>query len=210
MLPVVGPRRPCRHHRRPTHGLRRQFCAEQVREGVDFRRCKTNHITEIYEVLGIEAARCSLLRELRHVISFDSTSVNYRHLALISDVMTYRGNFMAITRHGINRSEAGCLMRCSFEETVEILMDASCFSTTDHLRGVSENVMLGQLCPLGTGTFDLVLNEDMLKDAIPNPDDVIDEDDDEAFAEENGASPFSCASCLHYVANLHLSALRDC
>jgi DNA-directed RNA polymerase II subunit RPB1 len=168
-------------------------------EGVDFRRCKTNHITEIYEVLGIEAARCALLRELRHVISFDSTSVNYRHLALISDVMTYRGNFMAITRHGINRSEAGCLMRCSFEETVEILMDASCFSTTDHLRGVSENVMLGQLCPLGTGTFDLVLNEDMLKDAIPNPDDVIDEDEDEAFVEDGAASPFSCTCplCVH-------------
>jgi DNA-directed RNA polymerase II subunit RPB1 len=168
-------------------------------EGVDFRRCKTNHIAEIYEVLGIEAARCALLRELRHVISFDSTSVNYRHLALISDVMTYRGNFMAITRHGINRSEAGCLMRCSFEETVEILMDASCFSTTDHLRGVSENVMLGQLCPLGTGTFDLVLNEDMLKDAIPNPDDVIDEDEDEAFVEDGAASPFSCTCplCVH-------------
>ena len=160
-------------------------------EGVDFRRCRTNHITEIYEVLGIEAARSALLRELRHVISFDSTSVNYRHLALIADVMTYRGNFMAITRHGINRSDAGCLMRCSFEETVEILMDASCFSTTDHLRGVSENVMLGQLCPLGTGTFDLVLNEAMLKDAIPNPDDVIDDDDpDDKDRANNEASPF--------------------
>jgi DNA-directed RNA polymerase II subunit RPB1 len=141
-------------------------------EGVDFRRVKCNHITEVYEVLGIEAARNALCRELRHVISFDSSSVNYRHLALISDVMTYRGNFMAITRHGINRSDAGCLMRCSFEETVEILMDAAAFSTADHLRGVSENVMLGQLCPLGTGTFKLVLNEEMLKDAIPNPEDI--------------------------------------
>eukprot|EP01048_Picozoa_sp_COSAG05_P006570 COSAG05_NODE_434_length_9856_cov_1158.820027_8_plen_1219_part_00 len=116
-------------------------------EGVDHRRIKCNHITEVYEVLGIEAARAALCRELRHVISFDSSSVNYRHLALIADVMTYRGNFMAITRHGINRSDAGCLMRCSFEETVEILMDAACFSTADNLKGVSENVMLGQLCP---------------------------------------------------------------
>eukprot|EP01052_Picozoa_sp_SAG31_P014857 SAG31_NODE_937_length_10886_cov_3.648651_4_plen_582_part_01 len=155
-------------------------------EGVDYRRCTSNHITQIYEVLGIEAARNALLRELRHVISFDSNSVNYRHLALIADVMTYKGNFMAITRHGINRSESGCMMRCSFEETVEILMEAAAFSTCDNLKGVSENVMMGQLCPLGTGTFDMVLNEEMLRDAV---DTYADDDDDGRDSPGTMASP---------------------
>ena len=47
--------------------------------------------------------------------------VNYRHLAALCDSMTARGHFMAITRHGINRTESGPLAQCSFEETVDIL-----------------------------------------------------------------------------------------
>lgn len=39
---------------------------------------------------------------------------------------------------GINRQETGPLMRCSFEETVEILMEAAAFAETDNMKGVSE------------------------------------------------------------------------
>ena len=46
---------------------------------------------------------------------------------------------MAITRHGINRTDSGPLMRCSFEETVEILFEASSFAMQDNLEGVSES-----------------------------------------------------------------------
>ena len=66
---------------------------------------------EIIQVLGIEAVRNALLRELRAVISFDGSYVNYRHLAILADVMTYRGHLMSITRHGINHVETGPLMR---------------------------------------------------------------------------------------------------
>jgi len=83
--------------------------------------------------------------------------------------MTYRGHLLAITRHGINRVETGPLMRCSFEETVDILLDASTYALTDNLLGVSENIMLGQLAPLGTGCFDLFLNEKALANAIEIP-----------------------------------------
>ena len=54
--------------------------------------------------------------------------VNYRHLAMLVDSMTSRGHFMAITRHGINRSEAGPLAQASFEETVDILFRAAVFA----------------------------------------------------------------------------------
>jgi DNA-directed RNA polymerase II subunit RPB1 len=128
-------------------------------DGVDYRRTTSNHVIEVFEVishfflifshfcqvLGIEAVRQSLLNELRRVISFGGSYVNYRHLAMLVDVMTFRGHLMAITRHGINRVSSGALMRCSFEETVEILLDAAAFSETDHLLGVTENIMLGQV-----------------------------------------------------------------
>ncbi|KAI8099670.1 DNA-directed RNA polymerase II subunit RPB1 [Halteromyces radiatus] len=131
--------------------------------GVDERRTYSNNTVEIMEVLGIEATRKALLKELRNVIEFDGSYVNYRHLALLCDVMTNRGHLMAITRHGINRAETGALMRCSFEETVEILMEAAAVGELDDCRGVAENIMLGQMAPLGTGEFDVILDEDMLK-----------------------------------------------
>ncbi|KAH9118936.1 hypothetical protein AeMF1_008136, partial [Aphanomyces euteiches] len=127
-------------------------------DSVDATRTISNDIVEIIEVLGIEAVRRALLNEIRSVISFDGAYVNYRHLACLADVMTFRGHLMAVTRHGINRVDSGPLVRCSFEETVEILMDAAMFSQGDDLAGVTENIMLGQLAQLGTGVMDLILD----------------------------------------------------
>eukprot|EP00929_Paragymnodinium_shiwhaense_P038765 TRINITY_DN20448_c0_g1_i1.p1 TRINITY_DN20448_c0_g1~~TRINITY_DN20448_c0_g1_i1.p1 ORF type:complete len:1833 (+),score=513.23 TRINITY_DN20448_c0_g1_i1:101-5599(+) len=126
---------------------------------VDFVRLQSNDIVEILNVLGIEAVRKALLIHVRMVISFDGSYVNYRHLGTLCDVMTNRGHLMAITRHGINRTNMGPLMKCSFEETVEILMDAAVYNEVDQMRSVSENVIMGQLCPIGTGMFDLHMDD---------------------------------------------------
>lgn len=132
-------------------------------EEVDFVHTTSNVITEMFDVLGIEAARASLLKEVRAVIEFDGAYVNYRHLAMLCDVMTFRGHIMSITRHGINRNDTGPLMRSSFEETVEILVEAAAFAEPDYLKGVSENIIVGNMAPLGTGAFDLILNQGMLE-----------------------------------------------
>ncbi|KAJ2114845.1 DNA-directed RNA polymerase II core subunit rpo21, partial [Coemansia sp. RSA 788] len=136
---------------------------------VDAHRTYSNHPREILEVLGIEAARAAILREVRNVIEFDGSYVNYRHLALLVDLMTARGKLTAITRHGINRTDSGALMRCTFEETVEILMEAAAVGAIDDCRGVAENILLGQLAPLGTGSFDVMLDEEMLANAVIDP-----------------------------------------
>lgn len=146
-------------------------------------------------MLGIEAVRKALERELYHVISFDGSYVNYRHLALLCDTMTCRGHLMAITRHGINRQDTGPLMKCSFEETVrqhqreetltqynifrysslhsllqvDVLMEASSHGECDPMKGVSENIMLGQLAPAGTGCFDLLLDAEKCKYGMEIP-----------------------------------------
>jgi len=128
-------------------------------EEVDFARLQSNDIVEILNVLGIEATRKALLFHIRMVISFDGSYVNYRHLGTMCDVMTNRGHLMAITRHGVNRTNMGPLMKCSFEETVEILMDAAIYHETDHMRSVSENIIFGQLVPIGTGSFDVHMDD---------------------------------------------------
>jgi DNA-directed RNA polymerase II subunit RPB1 len=135
-------------------------------DNVDFTRTYSNNCVEVFQVLGIEAARNSILKELRNVIEFDGSYVNFRHLALLCDLMTQRGTLMSITRHGINRVDTGALMRCSFEETVEILMEAAAVGEKDDCHGIAENVMFGQMAPMGTGAFDIALDIDMLKDVI--------------------------------------------
>jgi DNA-directed RNA polymerase II subunit RPB1 len=135
-------------------------------DGVDSTRTITNDLWQTVEVFGIEAARGALLNELRRVLAFDGSYVNERHLALLVDVMTYRGSIAAVTRHGINRADTGALMRCSFEETVEILLEAASLGELDDCRGISENVMLGQLAPMGTGHFHVFLDPKMLDTVI--------------------------------------------
>lgn len=131
---------------------------------VDHTRTTCNDVVETLHVLGIEATRKNLLAQLREVMV--SSYVNYRHIGTLVDVMTARGYLTAITRHGINRVDNGPLQRASFEETCEIYMDAAAYAEDDRLNGVTENLMLGQLCPMGTGTFDLVLDETVLKGAL--------------------------------------------
>lgn len=95
----------------------------------------------MFEVRDIEALREALLNGIRGVISFDGAYVNYRHLAILVDVITYRGHLMAITRHGVNRAGTEPLMKCCFEETTDILLDAATQGERDHLQGVTENIM---------------------------------------------------------------------
>ncbi|KAJ6145346.1 hypothetical protein N7470_009241 [Penicillium chermesinum] len=136
--------------------------------GVDATRTYSNQFIEIFEVFGIEGARTALLRELTKVLAFDGSYVNHRHLALLIDVMTVRGHLTPVTRHGINRADNGALMRCSFEETVEILLEAAAFGELDDCRGVSENLILGQMAPAGTGEFDVYLDQNVLNTVVSN------------------------------------------
>ena len=119
--------------------------------GVDLTRTYSNSCVEIFNMLGIEAACGAIMKELRGVIEFDSSYANYQHLALFGDLMTYHGTLMVITRRGINHTDTGALMRYSFEETVEILMEGVAVGEKDDCHGIAENIMFGQLAPMGTG-----------------------------------------------------------
>jgi DNA-directed RNA polymerase II subunit RPB1 len=148
---------------------------------VDSTRTVSNDIREIYETLGIEAARNALYNELINVTS--EGSMNYRHLSLLMDIMTYKGYLMSIDRHGINRGDIGPLAKSSFEETTDMLINASIFAEYDNVNGVSANVMLGQQPPCGTGDSSILLDEELLmeliKDMKPIKLDDIKEEDEE-------------------------------
>lgn len=121
-------------------------------------QCVTNHVMYVYDMFGIEAARNVLLDEIKNVIEFDGSYVNRRHFYILVDTMTHKGEIMPITRHGINRASTGPLMKCSFEETMDILTDAGIYSEMDNLNGVTENIIMGKLAPIGSGATDVFYN----------------------------------------------------
>ena len=122
---------------------------------VDWRRCTSNDIWETYHLLGIEACVHVFFDQLRGVVSFDGRYVDERHLLMIVDTVCRGGTIMSLNRHCINRTDASPLMRCSYEETTDILLDAALFSETENARCVTTCVMSGQLANMGTGTVDV-------------------------------------------------------
>jgi DNA-directed RNA polymerase II subunit RPB1 len=154
-------------------------------EEVDFRRTISNDINEIYKVLGIEAVRKSLVQELRNVLKPYGIYVNYRHISILCDLMTQKGNLTSITRHGLNRAEYGPIRKASFEETVEILLEAGIFSERDELKGISENILLGKLTNVGTGNFDLLIDFNAFENDGKRNEDDFQMDEEEVVLNSN-------------------------
>ncbi len=120
---------------------------------IDWYNTTSNDVNEVHAALGLEAAVAILYNELHTTISFDGTYVDPRHIMMIVNTMTRGGYIMPLSRHGINRMDTGPLLRCSFEETPDILCDAACFGECDNGRGVSQNIMTGKLPEIGTGAM---------------------------------------------------------
>lgn len=126
---------------------------------IEASQIESNHPLEVLRVYGCSAARLSLIKEIKTVLTTDGSYVNYRHISLLADIMTHRGYIMPITRFGVNRLGTGVLMRCSFEQTLDILAEAAVFGEIDHILGPSENVMVGKRASLGTGLCSVLPGE---------------------------------------------------
>jgi len=128
-------------------------------DGVDPTRIKTNNINEIGEVLGIEAARNAIISEATDTLREQGLSVDVRHIMLVADIMTVDGEVKQIGRHGVSGEKASVLARAAFEVTVNHILDAAIRGDVDDLRGVTENVIVGQPIQLGTGDVTLVASK---------------------------------------------------
>ena len=125
---------------------------------IDVTRTISNDIQEIYNVLGIEAARVAIYNELSEVLEFDNTYINYHHLIMLADRMTASAKMVSIFRHGINNDDIGPIAKASFEETPEMFLKAARHAELDEMRGVSANVMCGQEGYFGTSSFQVLLD----------------------------------------------------
>jgi DNA-directed RNA polymerase subunit A" len=124
--------------------------------GVDMTRTTTNNISEIFFVLGIEAARNAIINEATSTLREQGLNVDIRHIMLVADLMTSDGEVKQIGRHGISGEKASVFARAAFEVTVNHLLDAGMRGNIDSLQGVTENVIVGQPIKMGTGDIRLI------------------------------------------------------
>jgi len=125
---------------------------------IDYTRCYSNDIIEVYKTLGIEAARQMIFNEIMEVLEFGGSYVNSHHIELLCDRMCATTKMVSIFRHGINNDNIGPIAKASFEETPEMFLRAARHAELDTMRGISSNVMCGQRGNYGTNAFQLVLD----------------------------------------------------
>lgn len=144
-------------------------------EGVIATQTTSNSIMEMRDVLGIEAARfvppfsldksgkltyppdrASIINEISNTMSAHGMDIDPRHMQLLGDVMTYKGEVLGITRFGLAKMRDSVLQLASFEKTTDHLFDAAFHMKTDEVEGVSECIILGQSMTIGTGAFKVV------------------------------------------------------
>ena len=133
------------------------FLAVMNHPYVDGTKLTSSHVHDVYENLGIEATRSTLIQEITTL--FEEAGVNCRHLGLLCDVMTRQGRLMSVDRYGINKMDIGPLAKASFEETEKILLRAALFGEIDPVTGISANIMMGQPIRGGTGFFEVLFDE---------------------------------------------------
>jgi DNA-directed RNA polymerase II subunit RPB1 len=127
-------------------------------EYIDAPRTYSNDIGEMFNVLGIEAARQIIFNEFTEVMEFSDVNINYHHLSLLCDRMTVTKDMVAIFRSGLHNDNIGPIAKATFEVHTEILLHAARHADFDEMRGVSANVMCGQFGYYGTGAFNVILD----------------------------------------------------
>jgi len=125
---------------------------------IDATRTTTNDIKEVFDVLGIEAARKCIHTELVDVMAAAGASINYHHTSLLCDRMTCNKDMVSIFRSGLLNDNVGPIAKATFEVHTEVFLDAARHAEFDHMKGVSANIMCGQQGDYGTNAFQVVLD----------------------------------------------------
>ncbi|CAA7389528.1 unnamed protein product [Spirodela intermedia] len=140
--------------------------------GVDGGKTTSNHVIEVFHTLGIEAARKCIIDEINYTMKSHSMKIDIRHMMLLADVMTFKGEILGITRFGITKMKDSVLMLASFEKTADHLFNASVNGREDQIEGVSECIIMGIPMPLGTGILKVRQRVDHLPELKYEPDPI--------------------------------------
>jgi DNA-directed RNA polymerase II subunit RPB1 len=119
-------------------------------EDIEWGTATTNSIIEVYENLGVAAATKWIQKQFQDVLNSNDSMVHSRHILQVAQVMTQSGDVQAFTRFGVIKHLTSVLARSAFEVCVPSIMAGAIIAEKDPLQGITENVILGQLPPIGT------------------------------------------------------------
>jgi len=129
-------------------------------EGINGGKTTSNHIMEVEKVIGIEAARRCIIEEIQYTMASHGMTIDLRHMMLLADLMTFKGEVLGITRYGIQKMKDSVLMLASFEKTADHLFNASVNGRDDKIEGVSECIIMGIPMQIGTGILKVMQRVD--------------------------------------------------
>ena len=96
------------------------------------------------------------MNEIKYTMESHGMIIDKRHIMLLADLMTCRGEVLGITRHGLAKMKESVLMLASFEKTADHLFDAAYYGQRDAIKGVSECIIMGIPMSVGTGLMQLL------------------------------------------------------
>ena len=130
---------------------------------VDMTRLHSNNVWNIYETLGVEAAREFLVSEFEFIME----GINMCHIKLLVEKMTFTGTINSISRYTLRKDDSGVLSKSSFEESVDVMVKAGFSGETEKIKGISASIICGKRGNIGTGFMDLKIDIKQLKNAKP-------------------------------------------
>lgn len=141
-------------------------------KGVDPYAVQTDAIEETARILGIEAARQRIITEIRNV---GVSTVNYRHLTIYSDEMTYTGRVTSIERGGLSTREASNVMlRIGFSAPLPTLEEAGINAMEDKIYGLTGALLTGNTPKYGTNHNQYYVNGKFVKENSVSADKYLD------------------------------------
>jgi DNA-directed RNA polymerase beta' subunit len=121
---------------------------------VDMTRVISNNVWDIYETLGIEAAREFLIEEYTSIME----GIAICHTKLLVERMTFSGTISSISRYTMRKDEAGPMGKASFEESVDNFLKAAANGDIEPTNGVSASIICGKRANIGTGMMDIKID----------------------------------------------------
>lgn len=129
-----------------------------LNEHLNLAQVQSNDIHAMLTTYGIEAAKSTIINEVKGVFGAYGIHVNHRHLSLIADFMTLPGWYRSMNRLGMDKFCTSPFGKMTFETATKFIVQAALHGEVDNLEAPSASVSLGQPMKMGTGCFDLLQN----------------------------------------------------
>uniref|UniRef100_A0A0E0Q037 DNA-directed RNA polymerase subunit n=1 Tax=Oryza rufipogon TaxID=4529 RepID=A0A0E0Q037_ORYRU len=125
---------------------------------LDINEVRSNDIHAMLNTYGVEAARATIIGEVKGVFGAYGIHVDMRHLNLIADFMTFDGGYRPMSRLGMGQFSTSPFGKMTFETATKFIVEAASHGESDTLDGPSASVCLGKPVKVGTGSFGLLQN----------------------------------------------------